>query len=557
MPTTRPGLRAIAIALTAPLFVFSLVPARAQLPGTNSGPASDVNGKPDHFDLRGIVVNSVTNEPVAGALVELLDAPQSRFSSADGTFVFSNLPVGDHQLNATKPGFSRINGRTSAISYSSTAAIDGLFPVRLTPEAIVYGEVKNEAGEPLEGVTVTLIRSGVVEGHRVRQSLEQSITDDEGNFRIASISPGSFRLFFLPANHGWSSYNKIVHKKQSAPGYGTEYYPGVPDLESSTPIQLHAGSKLHVTQSLSHQHLYEISGVVRGTSLENSANLQLQNSQGEDILRTIRLDEKTGEFQIPDIAPGSYTLFATASTPPTEGPSGVAMPTTTFTAVQPIHLSSDLEGVVLSLAPETSVPIEIRNELSSNSENPLQVVVSLECKELPQFGRSLGITYPSPAGEQISNRIYISAGTYSFKVTVGQPAYVSSLRSGSIDLFHENLVVGPGSTPQPIEITIRNDSAQLTVTPVQEGPTESIGVLLLDEDRPAHPPLFTLVPPSGSATLLNIAPGKYRVVAMANPDELEYSDSVALQPYLAHATAVTVSAGEKTALRVEVQKAPE
>jgi hypothetical protein len=225
MPTTRPGLRAIAIALTAPLFVFSLVPARAQLPSTNSGPASDVNGKPDHFDLRGIVVNSVTNEPVAGALVELLDAPQSRFSSADGTFVFSNLPVGDHQLNATKPGFSRINGRTSAISYSSTAAIDGLFPVRLTPEAIVYGEVKNEAGEPLEGVTVTLIRSGVVEGHRVRQSLEQSITDDEGNFRIASISPGSFRLFFLPANHGWSSY-KIVHKKQSAPGYGTEYYPG-------------------------------------------------------------------------------------------------------------------------------------------------------------------------------------------------------------------------------------------------------------------------------------------------------------------------------------------
>jgi hypothetical protein len=47
----------------------------------------------NRFELRGKVINAISGEPVGKALVEIPEEP-ARFSDADGTFVFTDLPRG-------------------------------------------------------------------------------------------------------------------------------------------------------------------------------------------------------------------------------------------------------------------------------------------------------------------------------------------------------------------------------------------------------------------------------------------------------------------------------
>src|ERR1700751_861280 len=67
-------------------------------------PCAITQSASDRFDLRGKVINSVTGEPVNGALVQL-SASETQFSQSDGSFVFSNLPRAQLSLVARKPGF--------------------------------------------------------------------------------------------------------------------------------------------------------------------------------------------------------------------------------------------------------------------------------------------------------------------------------------------------------------------------------------------------------------------------------------------------------------------
>src|SRR5690348_5263529 len=102
-------------------------------------------------EFRGKVVNGVTGEPVANALVQIY-APGQRvqFTASDGTFVFNDLPPGSYSPVARKPGFFNDQELSIPMRPPIQAARNEPVILKLTPEAIIYGEVKNENGEPLE-----------------------------------------------------------------------------------------------------------------------------------------------------------------------------------------------------------------------------------------------------------------------------------------------------------------------------------------------------------------------------------------------------------------------
>jgi hypothetical protein len=149
------------------------------------------------------VINVATGEPVSGALVEV--SGEFQFSQSDGSFVFTNLPRGQFTVMPRKPGFFNdlelgpwVHGGTAM----TTVPTDRDVIVKLTPEDIVFGQVKNENGDPLDGVTVRAQRRQVADGGSQLQSTSETTTDDEGNFRIAELPPGNYHLAFLPANRG-------------------------------------------------------------------------------------------------------------------------------------------------------------------------------------------------------------------------------------------------------------------------------------------------------------------------------------------------------------------
>src|SRR5215469_2869332 len=191
-------------------------------------------------ELHGRVINSATGEPVGRALVEL-SAPgqKAQFTGADGTFVFTDLPPGNYWPIARKPGFFEDSEPQGPPPRPLLAAWQNEpIVLELLPEAVIFGEVQDDNGVPLENVMVRAEQRQTVNGERQLVPAGNVLTDDEGNFRLAGLRPGRYYLSFASTN--WSIAYQVTSKSQEEEGYAPQFYPGVPDLESAGAIELRA-----------------------------------------------------------------------------------------------------------------------------------------------------------------------------------------------------------------------------------------------------------------------------------------------------------------------------
>src|SRR5438034_187842 len=192
------------------------------------------------LELRGRVINSATGEPVALALVQVsAPGPKTQFTGADGTFVFTGLPPGNYWPLARKPGFFDDSEpqRPDPAPLLSSGQHEPII-LKLLPEAILFGEVKDENGAPLEGVTVRAQQWQELDGEKQFVPAGSAFTDDEGNFRLAELL---------------------------------------------LPVEIRAGAQVHIVQTLSRQRLFQVAGVVRGADPASGFNLTLANSMGDIV----------------------------------------------------------------------------------------------------------------------------------------------------------------------------------------------------------------------------------------------------------------------------------
>jgi hypothetical protein len=545
----RPGI------LAFPLLLALISPTRAQ-----QQPQS-IN---DPLELHGIVLNSANHQPIPNALVQLDNGEQSQFTIADGTFSFTNLPAGQHSVLPRKPGF--LNDQESVHTppwhnFSIILPATVSLTVTLDPEAILYGEVKNELGEPVEGVTVRAQRWQINNGHRELMNVgTDTATDDEGKFRIAELSSGDYQLAFIPSSrNGWVNYSKLTASHHVEQGYGMQFYPGVPDSASATTLRLRAGDQLHIAQILSRQRLFEVSGVIRGVPSGDGLSLELTSDSGDPVQKSVRLDLKSGQFQILGVPAGSYILRASSQIPK-PGTQEV----TNLTASLPIFVHSDFSGAVITLGQTISIPIQLRDEIPPDPNNyPHQVTVQLLSKEFHQMSLATMVPHRRPVGkdgkevkDQLARIDDIPPGTYSVEAQLHHPGYIAALRCGTLDLLREDLLVAPGSTPAPIEVTIRDDPAQLQVTLIDAAQSPNAGIILYSEDSPRFS--FLMQPTgNGQFQLGNLPPGRYAIVALPNASELEFRDPTVMFAHLTHAATITLSPSSNSTARVELQKPQE
>ena len=507
----------------------------------------------ERFDLRGKVINAATGEPVGGALVQVSEQ-ESLFTRSDGSFVFTNLPRGQVSLAARKPGFfnDRELGHSNPGMFSTTPVpFEGKAIVKLTPEGIIFGQVKNENGEPVDEVAERAQRWQVLDGRRQLQVVTETRTDDEGNFRLAELLPGSYYLAFVPVDGGMR--NDFRPKKQGAEGYSLQFYPGSSDVAGATVLQVRPGTQLGISQMFGRQHLFEVAGIVRGTKPEDPFQITFVSSSGDAEMRNVRLDPKTGRFQITGVPPGSYMLTATSFK---RGSDGQVFDSQPLTAMLPIYVSSDLSGLVLSLGAGTSVAVQLRDEVQDNASpnNFHQVVVRMIPKEFPQYAPAISVP-PSPDVSRAPVRIEgLAPGTYSVEATPIGAGYVASLRCGGVDLLKDDLTIAPGSAPPPIEVILRNDGPQLTVA-LENG--MAAGVVIYSQEYSRRSLVAQIYNGTISVSGPNLAPGIYQVFAVNDISELEFRNPTAVERYLKHAKVVSLQPGDNASVRVMVQQSAE
>ena len=508
---------------------------------------------PHHAPVKvsGRVINSVTSEPVRRALVQAED--QAVLTDAEGRFQFE-VDAGSYvQFTARKPGFlnddeqeRNRNGQSSRRMVGGQTLI-----IKLTPEALIAGNVRAVDGEPLERVRIRAVYEHIVEGRKVWQSRLAAPTDEDGDFRLANLPPGDFYLVADATPEVKGLPFRLATRAGQAQGYPTTYYPDAPERASATVMHLAAGQQERAYFLLHRVPLYDISGVVAGIPEGGGARVQVEQG-GLPVHGNFA--ETSGKFQLNAIPAGTYTVVAHGS-----DANGSEL-----YAERQITLARDVSNLQLALEPGLSIPINVQR-VATRAAKPTKpgvtrslgpdmgagLPVLIRLLQPDRFGMPGGnymgtVSPQKPTGFSVDN---VVPGKYLVSAMENAPWYVESIRRGSVDLAKEEMVVSPGEQ-EPIEVVLRDDSARLRGQMMREGhPVE--GSALLVPDSGAGPlPIFAQGE-QGRFEQTGIAPGGYSVLAFDDLDGLEYTNPEALRPYLPKAVHVTLQPNQETTLELE------
>src|SRR5262249_46386796 len=149
-----------------------------------------------------------------------------------------------------------------------------------------------------------------------------ALSDDQGNFRISSLTPGRY---YLSAEDGRSGeMNDRSGRASTTPPESnvTTYFPDAPDLTSAVPIDVSAGSELTgYNIRLRKARTYSLRGKAMDASGAPLPNLVIEAvpQHPANIIdlsshqRWFRQTETNGSFEIRGLTSGTYLLQAMSS----------------------------------------------------------------------------------------------------------------------------------------------------------------------------------------------------------------------------------------------------
>ena len=529
---------------------------------------SESSGGPG-FTVGGVVVNSVTGDPVRRALVQITNlsgGPSSSFTDSEGKFQFTHVPVADVVLAARKPGFfSEQELNPESVFPPGIFHVDGntnSAVIKLFPEGIVSGRVATVKGEPIEDAPVRVFQQRIMDGRKRWVQRSQSTTDEEGQFRIANLQPGQYLLSTGPM---FGIGRRRVRGKSTSrqEQISSTFYPGVPEMDAATPITVASGQQAEADFLLKPEPVFKVSGVVSGFLPATPNAPQVTTRSGEPLVAPVRFDPQTAKFDV-DLPAGNYVLMI--RTPDGEG--------NLLSGDLPLAVNSDIENVMLTVGVPMVMPIRV--ETRSTSGGPVAknsgVIDVASFDSFQVKGRSRKIRLPVVQVRLISSENRVEGtefqadsnandgsfairnfvpGRYTVDVQPNPPWYVQSATSGTVDVLREDLVLTPGRRPDPLEIVLRDDGAIVSGTIRADGQPAVGSVLLIPEQQSAAQIRVTAAAPGGDFIFDRVPPGDYKMLALDTVSDIEFRNPEALGPYLSKAARITLEPRQQASVSVE------
>jgi hypothetical protein len=284
----------------------------------------------------------------------------------DGVFVIPHVLPGSYYIVGTKRGYSLpapdLNGDFSNIDKAPQDVKDSLSVavvanrttvsnITLNRGAVIAGTVRFDDGEPAAEARVSFLRkdkSGKWAESQHGADVGNSV-DDQGNFRIADLSPGEYLL----------RTTLVLFSPQSPNAYYSLdifFGDGMRQRDAKT-IQIKDGEESNgdnITIQLS--KLHSVSGTV--VSMEtgatvNSAKLELHYADDDSLVAEAGISTDEGQFHFPYVTEGEYTLKVRKASDIIPG-KGDQKPIRTYAdASQPLIVHGDMSGVTIQVKPKT------------------------------------------------------------------------------------------------------------------------------------------------------------------------------------------------------------
>jgi len=572
--------------------------------------AQNASDSPDR--IRGAVINSVTREPIPRALVMSPDKRFATMTDSEGHFEFvfpqaasreSSNPsesseavdasvvsdadlgqirhlvrVGDGSrpqvLMAQKPGFLSETDNAERNLWEIPAGND--VTILLIPEGVIAGIVALPKSESPDPIQVELFHWQVMDGRGRWVSVGRSTSKSDGSFRFAELRAGAYKL--LTRELLDRDFSELIPGGKLF-GYPPAYYSNAPDFASATTIELAAGEIAQPRISLVQHAYYSVKIPLANLALGAGVGINVypQGNRGPGYTLGYNAQSQTIEGLLPN---GTYTV---------EGRTGAPAPASGVTTLT--VKDGPAQGPPLTLVPDSGITVMVKEEFTAqkhdismtwssgdrtfNVKGPRRYLnLVLESADDFAIEAPVSLREPTRSGAEALVTDPVAPGRYWVRVN-SSIGYVASVRFGNTDLQHQPLTVTAGSSAPPIEITMRDDTAQIDGT--IEGMSSSAGTTGSSESvalaqakflgMPRSGPRVYCVPTPDSSGLPTeamvtadgnfvsppLSPGTYRLLAFDHPQPaLEYRNPEAMRVYDTKGPVVRLSGGQKEHVRLQL-----
>jgi hypothetical protein len=522
------------------------------------------------YHLHGSVVDGTTGKPLARALVQSSDRRIAVMTDSEGNFAVDlsvpprvagastaagprllNLGGNQFVLTAQKPGYMPAQ-QLSLLPLDDTLSSTDV-KLKLMPMATITGRVSASGTDDPFNVRVTLLlHQGDGEGRRIWMQMNSQNTNSRGEFRFTNLRPGEYTLM----TGEWRGDGPLPPRPNTiTQQYPPVFYGDAQSLAGAVKLHLHYGD---TAQAELHLHLatyYPVTVPIANRQQNSSVNVRLVDTEsfgGFGLGYNFR--DGVVEGSLPN---GHYNLLLNS------------FGQQQASALVSINVDgAPVRTAAITLVPAGTIPVRIHTQFSRQQteqpnqayDGPLERLNGSRTGQAPPLVQLLlqsedGIGYATtPVRHGSSDDLVlqnVTPGTYFVRAQVFR-GYAASVTSGGVDLLQQPLIVSAAGTAEPIDVTLRDDSARLTgsVTSGSNSPLQPTFILLLPTDTTAQY-VQGFAGPDGKFTIPSLVPGNYRVFAIRNMrEQIPYRDPESMREYDGKGSTFTAAPGQQIQMDV-------
>lgn len=511
------------------------------------------------YRISGVVENGVTNVPVPKCQLSVRnDDPEAASrsiktltttSDGGGHFSFDGLATGKYSLTARCNHFvaqslDEHEGFTSAVAVGPDKESTNIV-FRLSPSASITGRIQDEFGDPVIDAGVLLFRRSSTR-ETGRASLRNRANTDHGGFyHFYRLPPGEY-LIAVIARPWYARYQPPVDfsREDGAPPvddgeadlnltFPITYYSAATDSTSAQPIRLQPGDRTTADMVLSALPSTEIRiPLAENTdeSVRRTTTHELQTSILGAPVNVFPMVESMNNGKldvIRGVAPGDYVM-------------------------QSHNLMSPLNG---GAAQSTSESLNYLRVSASGAEfkqtiAATPVIGSVELEGTRKVLRPTTIRFQKIDGAVVDARtttngalepFHLFPGVYEYSA-FSQQGVIKSLESANAKVVARTIEIA--DKPVTVKVTLADIATKIsgTVLGVDGKPLSGAMVILVPQDL-KHSLNIVRRDQSdsdGTFTLRVVMPGTYRLLALQDAWDAEWSNPKVLTPFLASAPALDI-----------------
>jgi hypothetical protein len=506
--------------------------------------------------VEGTVTNAATGEGVKRATVTLMSqSKRARYiASADdaGRFAFPEVEAAtDWIVEARARGFALPKETRQSlkdrppIAVTEREHVKGV-TVKMQPLGAIEGRVVDGDAEAVRGVTVQALQYQYRGTGRRLDIRASAVTDARGRYRLYFLEPGRYmiRAYLHETPPGSVEPSAHVHNLVPEDGYPAAYYPGVPEAEGASAVEVKAGAELNGYDfRMERTAAYHVRGTVAGAVGTTRVMLAPCSTRAMDYNFIFRADMlREGKFEARGVTPGRYCVAV-------DRPGGRLL-----TANAQVNVTDrDVSGIAL----EAPVMVSLQGAVQmdpSGADRPKPMNVQLSELETP----GLGLAYAQVGNDGTFALRNVPAGPAALNVNGRlEESYLKSFR------FGERTLAGAFEIPRTggnLTLVMGNDGGQVRgkVQDQDGNPGDHMLVTIAPAEALAgRTDLIRTVSTSddGSFQVKGMAPGEYTVFAWEGLDEYAARSPEFLKMFASKASAVTVMAGAPASVQVKAVRA--